>query len=382
MSDPALGPKPRRKNTKSDLGFNRQSTISFPKENSYVGDDSTIAGTNVNDETSDTVKVKRKSRAAPSGRVISAIMLWVKNINKMRTIQMTKAFYLWKYYRPVSGTKLIAVEGSAAETGTVVEANEERVSAYSEQKSSFLELFAENERLREQVAEIKRSSASYEKQLRISAMRATLSTVIRKKLMMKIRYYFDTWQNNSRMEKLVIDTSQRALELEVGLQQVESERDYVRKTQTENAKLRMLLSLTIYFFKWKSRIASAALVEEREKYEIQRSFIFQELRRMREAVVASNQQEKGVFHEAKLRGTEAMNHLTQLREKLQQINTIPPTGSRHRARTYSGENDSNSGRRHGSSSRRSIARKHSASSMMTNVDDSKAAFSHPMPIEK
>lgn len=313
-----------------------------------IPDDGTVTGQTFNDETSDTVRVKRKSHKGPSSKVISAVMLWVKNINKMRTIQMTKAFYRWKYFRPVVAQLSDEPASAPAEQPLL-----------NEQKSSFLQLFAENERLREQTLEIKRSSASYEKQLRVAAMKMVMVSVLRKKLMMKIRYYFDLWMNNARMINMVIASSEKAIELEVGLQQVESERDYVRKTQTENAKLRMILSLTIYFFKWKSKVALSILRDERAKYELQRHFIFNELRRMRQSIVEANVAEQGVLHEAKSRGSDALEQIIHLREKLQQM-CMNSSGTKQRSRTNSGESDSYPGRKAGSvggSSRRSSSRK-------------------------
>lgn len=333
--------KMKRKNTKSDLSFRSASFLAVTP----IPDDGTIAGQTFNDETSDTVRVKRKSHKGPSSKVISAVMLWVKNINKMRTIQMTKAFYRWKYFRPAQ----LLDESSSAPPEPLL----------NEQKSSFLQLFAENERLREQTLEIKRSSASYEKQLRVAAMKMVMVSVLRKKLMMKIRYYFDLWMNNARMINMVIASSEKAIELEVGLQQVESERDYVRKTQTENAKLRMILSLTIYFFKWKSKVALSILRDERAKYELQRHFIFNELRRMRQSIVEANVAEQGVLHEAKTRGSDALEQIIHLREKLQQM-CMNSSGAKQRSRTNSGESDSYPGRKAGSvggSSRRSSSRK-------------------------
>lgn len=343
---PVIVSKLKRKNTKSEISFRSSSFVAITPT---PDDNNTVGGQTINDETSETVRVKRKShKGGPSSRVISAVMLWVKNINKMRTIQMTKAFYHWKYYRPSSNSDLPTIVNESI----------------NEQKSAYLQLFAENERLREQASEIKRNSAAYEKQLRVSAMRSVLTSVIRKKLMMRIRYYFDLWMNNSRMEKLVIESSFRALELEVGLQQVESERDYVRKTQAENTKLRMILSLTIYFFKWKSKVAMSILRDERAKYELQRQFLFSELRRMRMSIAEANAAEKGVLHEAKIRGSEAMEQILQLREKLQQMCMHSSQKQTHssRSRNNSGENDSNTGqgRKSGSISGASSARRSSS----------------------
>lgn len=348
----------RRKNTRSDLGLGstyRHSSSSImvtnqiipqPIDTSALRDDATAAPT-VTDESIENMKSgkRRSHHKIPSSRTISALMLWVKNINRMRTIQATKAFYVWKY----SVTNIIDNATEAPK--------EER----SEQKNAYLALFAENERLREQITELKRTSNASEKVVRVSAMRLSLSTILRKKLMMRVRYYFDSWLSNTGMSRLIEGLGHRALDLEVGLQQVESERDYVHKTQVENANLRMYLSLTIFFFKWKSKAAAAALDEERRKFESQRVIIFKELRKMRERVVEANRIEKGEWYAARLRGSEAMDHLQVLRERLVQLSTVSNNSggggntSRHRARTTSGDSDSASGTRPKGANRRSIS---------------------------
>jgi uncharacterized membrane protein YgcG len=310
-------------------------------------------------------------------------MVWLKNINKMRTIQVCKAFYVWKFYQPTAGAPSTPrqhhhsphhgfgspgmgnngiVSGAPSVAGdqfppspSLSENGEEGAggegfasnsipfqshhshqqqqmhhstsstsihqpqSSLTEHKQSYLLLFAENEKLREQVHEIRKNSAKTEKTVRSNATRSILQTFFKKWAATRIRYYFDIWFNNNRMLRLIAHTSHQSIELAVGLQQVESEREYVRKTEHSNTSLRMLLCLTIYFFKWKSKIANRILFEERKQYEEQRRIIFKELRKMRELVTFANEQEVAVLHNAMSRGQDATQHLLSVKEKLAKI---------------------------------------------------------------
>jgi hypothetical protein len=127
------------------------------------------------------------------------------------------------------------------------------------------------------------------------------------------------------------------MELEVGMQQVESERDYVRVTEQENSRLRAFLCLTIYFFKWKSRAATATLQDERQKYETQRIVIFQQLRQMRETVAFANEQEAGVLHAALVRGQEVSENLYFLRDRMAQLTTSNTARPHRLQRTLSSD---------------------------------------------
>lgn len=204
--------------------------------------------------------VIRQAKPGPSPRLIGTLMIWLKNINRLRAMSTSKAFYKWKYKAQLATYQLATLP---------LEITEERA-LLIEQKNSYLKLFAENEKLREQVAEQRRVHSMADKALRSTSLRLLLSTFLRKRLTTKLRAAYDIWFHNVRMLRLVAETSQRAAELAVGLQQVQSERHYVRQTEAANAQLRVFLSMAIYFFKWKSKIASSMLAEERCLHDQQR----------------------------------------------------------------------------------------------------------------
>lgn len=203
-----------------------------------------------------------KNYRKPTPRLIGTLMIWLKNVNRLRAVSTSKAFYKWKY-------SCAATRAATPACDFPLEEMEVKAAAV-EQKNNYLLLFAENEKLREQHAETRRAHSQADKQLRSTTLRLLITSFLRKRWLIKVRSYYDTWLNNTRMMKLVATIHQRSVELAVGLQQVESERTYVRQIETANVQLRMLLSMAIYFFKWKGKIARSVLTGERKKYEEQR----------------------------------------------------------------------------------------------------------------
>lgn len=254
------------------------------------------------DDTSEIIQFKRNFK--PNPRLVGTIMIWLKNVNRLRAVLTSKGFYKWKYS---------TMSPQAAVPGTP-----ER-EVVSEQKNAYLLLFAENEKLREQLSEMRKTHMTSEKTLRSSATRLLLVTFFRKRISMKMRAAYDIWQANTRMMRLVAETSHRTMELAVGLQQVESERHYVRQTQTVNIQLRMLLSMAIYFFKWKGKIAAGVLAAERRTHEEQHQIIFQQLHAMRDMVALSNKHERNLMVSALKKGQDAMQQIGLVEERLAEL---------------------------------------------------------------
>ncbi|RYG97806.1 hypothetical protein EON65_52305 [archaeon] len=262
-------------------------------------------------------------------KLISTLMIWLKNINKMRAMMTSKGFYKWRYtastmtilaHRPLislTPSPLPAVSASPIKN----DASEETEARLIEMKNNYLAMFAENEKLRDQLSEVRRQHSSIDTQMRLQAGKLVIQGVVKRRLYMKLRYAFDTWTSSTAIHRLVADTSHQAMELAVGLQQVESERTYVRQTEHANTRLRMLLTLTIYFFKWKSKASAIVLAQERKVHEEQRRVIFQELRRMREVVSYANDQEQLLMQGAVKRGDEADSHITVVKERIERIVT-------------------------------------------------------------
>jgi hypothetical protein len=210
----------------------------------------------VDDNSEVTSKAARKARAV---RLLNLVLLWTRNIHNIREKMLAKGFYKWRYQ-----SHPIVENGSSGEG-----VSEQRASA-AEQKNSYLLLFAENEKLREQLSDLRKSHANSERQLRFQSVRLNIFTILKKRIMLRVRSAFDIWLNNVRMLRLISNTNRQSLELMVGLQQVESERHYVRETEQMNYQLRTHLSMAIYFYKWKSKHASQLLAEDRKLHEQQR----------------------------------------------------------------------------------------------------------------
>lgn len=233
--------------------------------------------------------------------MMTAIMNWSKNLSKAKVLIISQAFNKWKYS--------LAVSHSATEGEPVKE-------KIGEQKNSYLLLFRENEKLREQLNESRKIALINEKAMRDSAMCSMLKIILRSRTTAKQRYYYDIWLNNTKMMQLIGATNQRSVQLEVGLQQIDSERNYVQKTEQLNTTLKFTLAMTVCFFKWKGRAAQLTLKEERSIYEKQRKLIFNELIRIRKIVSTANKQEVAVMHNALSRGGELSHNLEGLKDQL------------------------------------------------------------------
>lgn len=238
-------------------------------------------------------------------QLMEILMTWRKRTVQYRITELSKAFYRWKYCH-IGVDEAVDGEGVAVQRGTPL----------GEQKNSYLMLFAENEKLREHLSEMRRSSAQQEKHLRARAVKGMIGLIFRSRLSSKKRYYFDLWLNNSRMTTLVGDTRQKSMELSIGLQKIDSERNYVTTLEKLNSQLKLSLSLTVYFYKWKSRTASMIMQEERRMHDKQRRIIYNELLRIRRIVTNANQQEVALLSGALRRGEQLSDSLHDLNKQM------------------------------------------------------------------
>lgn len=229
-------------------------------------------------------------------------MMWSKNLSRSKVLVISQAFNKWKYTGMNSSSEPIESEVKKEKIG--------------EQKNSYLLLFKENEKLREQLNESRKSAMVNERAVRGKAIIGMIKIIIRSRMTAKQRYYYDIWLNNTRTMQLISATNQRSVELEVGLLRIDSERNYVQKTEQLNAKLKLTLSMCVYFYQWKGRASLCTLQEERGMYEKQRKLIFNELIRIRKIVSNANRREIAVMHQALQRGEEMSESLGSLKEQL------------------------------------------------------------------
>jgi hypothetical protein len=301
--------RPRRKNTKPDLGFRH-----YPNDESspHFGDDGSERHS----------RRKTTTRGHPSA--INTIVIWLRNINKMRYIQISKAFFRWKYqslYQTQVQSLNQTTENKTNEIGdsldTSPEANHSSsTSSFLEQRNNYLQLFSENEKLREQVTEMKKFARQTERVVKNSCVRSMVVMIMRKRLLTKLRYYYDRWLNNTRLVQFLSDITHKQVELAVGLQQVESEREYVKQLEKANSQLKMSLFLTIFFYQWKSKTSLLLLNSEREKHEKQKTIIYQELAKIRKTIEEANQLEKVEVESAMMKGSRYSGSVNEMQNKL------------------------------------------------------------------
>ena len=159
---------------------------------------------------------------ADQQKAATAIMNWSNNLVRFRVISVTKCFYKWKYFVPPQATVAMAAN-SAATDGETVESPEKIVKQtdtatiedeeIAEQKHSYLVLFAENEKLREQLTDLRKSTNTKEKKLRMNAMKSCISVILRSRCTSKLRYYYDVWIHTTKAINLVNTATQRTLQL-------------------------------------------------------------------------------------------------------------------------------------------------------------------------
>lgn len=352
--------RPRRKNTKPDLGY-RPSANSIYTVSAGPDDASSVHYT---DDGSERLSHYRR-RTSRQPNLINTIVIWLKNTNKMRYIQISKFFYRWKFNAslityhlqhplppavmastPVSlGSQSTERRNPSTPTSNLLEAiieSSENVhttptqsnamegsvtsspqsaadNARLEQRNAYLQLFAENEKLREQLTEMKKTMKASDRAIRLHSMRVVFVTLLKKRLLTKLRYYYDIWYNNAKIIQIMNDMKQKQIELYVGLQQVQSEREYVKSLESMNSQLKMSLFLTIFFYQWKAKTAMLLLHSEREKYEKQKQIVHQELAKIRKVIEQANQLEASELKSSQLKGGAMQSSLLSIQQKLATI---------------------------------------------------------------
>lgn len=254
-------------------------------------------------------------------KAASTILHWSNNLVRIRVISVTKCFYKWKYYIPAQPVAPVAYAPTPVKQS---EAEED----LAEQKHSYLLLFAENEKLREQLTDLRKSTASKEKKLRVSAMKSCISVILRSRCNSKLRYYYDIWFNTAKSINLMTTTTQRTFELDVGLQRVESERNYVKQLEATNGTLRLTLVYTIFFYKWKLNSALMKLASERRLSKVQRETVYTEIQRIRSVVSASNNQEVSLLNNALVRGDKLSANVIALKNQIDTIASVAASESK------------------------------------------------------
>lgn len=183
-------------------------------------------------------------------------------------------------------------------------------------ESTYIAHLAENEKLREQIHDMRRTMGSKEASIRSSSTCAIISMWYGSRLRKNQRKFFDRWVNNIHRMKTKLAFQQQAMDYEVGLQHVDSNITYLEETEQKNLKLQKTLLCMSSFIHWKIKASFATLTEERKIFETQRRQIWYEISALRESVIASNKQETALLSTALRRGRDVSQSLESLKGNL------------------------------------------------------------------
>mmetsp|Transcript_35178 Transcript_35178/g.78158 ORF Transcript_35178/g.78158 Transcript_35178/m.78158 type:complete len:412 (+) Transcript_35178:82-1317(+) len=236
-------------------------------------------------------------------KIVNVLLVWSKFTACLRTLTLARSFHLWRF------TSFTEVDDSA----------ERRIKETRDHKVSYLALFAEVELLREQLSQNRKSALTTERAVRNAAVRTIVKVIFRSRLTAKQRYYFDIWLATSQMMLLIATNKKRSMRLEVGLQTLQTERAYVQNIESVNEKLKLTLAMTVLLHEWKRRAAQASITKERQKYDMQRKLMFEQMLRIRRLVSAANKREAAKMRDALHRGDEVSQAVQALSERLGKI---------------------------------------------------------------
>ena len=152
---------------------------------------------------------------------------------------------------------------------------------------------------------------------------------------------FDKWHHFVKTDSDSHTLKMQKLQLEVGMQRVQSEREVVKEAEQTTVQLRSSLLCTFFFYKWRSCVNQASAYEERKRHIEERKLIKREIQSLREAVNASNKQDSAVLRTATAGGNQIVKSLFALEQNLksavrahqhyqsQHINTATTSSSNH-----------------------------------------------------
>lgn len=180
----------------------------------------------------------------------------------------------------------------------------------------YLTLFAESEKMHDQLIELRASSTNSANAVRLRGAGAVIATWLRSRQRKIIRmcyqrwYFFATAQNKQQL------MMNQKLQLDVGMQRVMSEREVVKEAEETCVRLKSILICTLFFYKWRSCVAIAISEEERKRHFAERLLIKREIMQLREAVEASNKHDHAVLQTATANGNQTVKTLFALEKNI------------------------------------------------------------------
>ena len=207
------------------------------------------------------------------------ILKWYSKRSIRDYKSITKAFYLWRYLIYSSSSVINISSSSSSLSDMNVNVTSSLLPTVSSTTIPALTpttttanaiATQENEQLKLQLKQIKLKQFKLFLIIRYNNINKN-----------KKRYYFDKWHYHNNIIYIMSSISKKSLELQVNIQYVNSKRNYIKILEDINIKLKLTLSLILYFYHWKASIMNISLQEERQLYEYQRKIIFNELIRIR-----------------------------------------------------------------------------------------------------
>lgn len=121
------------------------------------------------------------------------------------------------------------------------------------------------------------------------------------------RLYFSRWYARTEVLRNVEIVNQTHLELNVGLQYVNSKETYYHDMDSQHNKLKTILMMTMYFYKWKSRSLQRQLLDEQKQRNIEMKLLMNEFVSMREAIAKFGRYEEDLVEKSKVKGREVVD---------------------------------------------------------------------------
>ena len=225
----------------------------------------------------DNKDILTSKKISDSAIIGELVLKWYSYRSVQCCRSLSRAFYLWSYLRTLPRTLPIT---SPAPTSSHMNENSSHITLADQKKQQ-----DDDNMLRlESETNDTSSSSSLQGQMKQMKYRFFRSFVLmrhRSIQSMNKRCYFDIWLRNISTIRLISSITKQKLELQVGIQHVDSKRGYIKATEESNAKLKISLAMTVYFYRWRAIATNASMQQERDLYERQRRLIFNELIRIR-----------------------------------------------------------------------------------------------------
>jgi hypothetical protein len=174
--------------------------------------------------------------------------------------------------------------------------------------------------LKEKLKEFKRNALTREKVFRDGIVKNQFSAFIKSTSKTSLRRKFDVWKMNTLKLRLGAEMRRQQAKVDIGFQQISSEREMVKEIEILSIKLQSQLLFTQAFYTWKLKYKSEMIQNERKKWGIERKTIMTEIEHIRRSIYAVNRNEEKMVSAAVGRGEEIFQKLSRSSNRLVDVN--------------------------------------------------------------